>query len=73
MIRRLTFIFAAIMSTAAAAPASAALTAQLFPVTGEVRLLNKGETPVPFVFYSITSDSGALDSSNGVWTSITET
>jgi hypothetical protein len=59
----------------AAAPVHAAatgLSAQLFPLTGEVRLLNKSATPVPFVFYSIESASGALDSSSPIWKSITE-
>jgi hypothetical protein len=57
----------------AAAPAYAAdLFAQLFPVTGEVRLLNKSATPVPFVFYSIESASGALQPSSAIWKSITE-
>lgn len=56
-----------------AAPARAAdLYAQLFPLTGEVRLLNKGASPVPFVFYSIDSPSGALNSSTAVWETITE-
>src|SRR5688500_1913635 len=54
------------------APAVAAsLFAQLFPLTGEIRLLNKSATPVPIIFYSIESDSGALNSSNSVWKSIT--
>ncbi len=58
---------------AAAAPAcSADLHAQLLPLTGEVRLLNKSATPVPIVYYSVTSASGALDGSSAVWKSITE-
>jgi hypothetical protein len=57
----------------AAAPAHAAdLYAQLFPLTGEVRLLNKSAAPVPFVFYSIESASGALQPSSPIWKSITE-
>jgi hypothetical protein len=59
----------------AAAPAHAAatgLSAQLFPLTGEVRLLNKTDTPVPFVFYSIESASGALQPSSSIWKSISE-
>jgi hypothetical protein len=62
-------------SSFAAAPAYAAangLSAQLFPLTGEVRILNKSDTPVPFVFYSIESASGALISSSPIWKSITE-
>lgn len=57
-----------------AAPVRAAdLRAQLFPLTGEVRLLNPSASPVPFVFYSIESPSGSLTSSSGIWKSITET
>jgi hypothetical protein len=55
-----------------AATARADVTAQLFPLTGEVRLLNRGETPVPIVFYSISSSAGALNGSNAVWKSITQ-
>src|SRR5262245_30948997 len=58
----------------AAAPVSAAaITVQLFPRTGEVRMIDRGLGPVPIVFYSIFSSSGALNSSPGVWTSITDT
>jgi hypothetical protein len=49
------------------------LTAQLFPLTGEIRLRNPSASAVPFVFYSITSSSGALNSSPLVWKSITDT
>jgi hypothetical protein len=60
-------------SLLAAAPARAVdLYAQLFPLTGEVRILNKDTSPVPFVFYSITSPSAALTSSSPIWKSITE-
>ncbi|MEX0612014.1 MAG: hypothetical protein WD229_07825, partial [Pirellulales bacterium] len=56
-----------------AAPARAAeLYAQLFPLTGEIRLLSKDAAPVPFVFYSITSAAGALDGSSVVWNSIAD-
>src|SRR5687767_9299878 len=48
----------------------ATLHVQLFPHTGEVRLRNKGTTPVSMVFYSINSASGSLISSPGVWRSI---
>jgi hypothetical protein len=55
------------------APAVAqGLHAQLFPLTGEVRLLNRNDTPVPLVFYSIVSDSGALNPSSAIWESITQ-
>lgn len=46
--------------------------AQLFPLTGEVRLLNKDASPIPFVYYSITSESGALDALPSQWKSITQ-
>ncbi|MCI0333048.1 MAG: hypothetical protein L0228_07485 [Planctomycetes bacterium] len=73
MARRLLCVVAICSGLAVAAPAySADLHAQLFPLTGEVRLLNKSATPVPIVFYSVTSASGALDGSSAVWKSITE-
>jgi hypothetical protein len=66
------FLAIAICGGAALAPVRAAeIYAQLFPLTGEIRLLNKSSSPVPFVFYSIDSSSGALDSSSAVWKSIT--
>jgi hypothetical protein len=74
MVGWLAFILSAIVAATLAAPASAQdLFAQLFPVTGEVRLVNKGAADIPFVFYSIDSTSGALDSSSAVWHSITRT
>lgn len=51
----------------------AAIKAQLFPLTGEIRLLNYTSTPFDFIFYSVKSESGALDGTDGVWTSITDT
>jgi hypothetical protein len=48
----------------------ATLHAQLFPHTGEVRLRNKGTTPVSLVFYSISSAGSALNSSPSVWKSV---
>jgi hypothetical protein len=64
---------AMIVCLAVNAPASAAsLTAQLFPQTGEVRFRNPSAVDVPFVFYSITSPSGALNGSNLLWKSITD-
>jgi hypothetical protein len=63
----------AICGGTAVAPAQATdLYAQLFPLTGEVRLLNKSGSPIPFVVYTIDSPSGALNGSNGIWKSITE-
>lgn len=44
--------------------------AQLFPLTGEVRLLNRDAAPIPFVYYSITSAGNALDGDSLVWQSI---
>lgn len=48
------------------------LDAQIFPLTGEIRFRNPGASAVPFVFYSITSPSGALNSSPAVWKSIAD-
>lgn len=45
----------------------------LFPFTGEVRILNDNSDPFSFTFYSLNSSSGALDGTNGVWTSIADT
>jgi hypothetical protein len=67
-------LMVAIVCLAAGAPAYALnLDAQLFPLTGEVRLRNTTVSPVPFAFYSITSPSGALNGSSFVWNSITDT
>ena len=49
---------------------AAGLYAQLFPLTGEVRIANKDAAPVPFVFYSITSAAGALEGGSEFWRSI---
>ena len=46
---------------------------QLFPFTGEVRLLNDNPNPFSFTFYSLESASGALNGADGVWTSISDT
>jgi len=48
------------------------LTAQVFPLTGEVRFRNTGISNVPLAFYSIASPSGALNSSVVVWKSISD-
>jgi hypothetical protein len=48
------------------------LTVQLFPLTGEIQLRNEFATPFDFTFYSITSNSGALNGSPGVWKSISD-
>lgn len=62
---------AALISTTARAAVN--LTLQLYPLTGEMRLFNSGNTPIPFVFYEIDSPSGGLSSANGIWTSISDT
>ena len=65
---RIAFILAAAAAWASSSSANAQdLVAQLFPVTGEIRLVNKGVADIPFVFYSIDSESDALDSSPAVW------
>ena len=51
---------------------AASLTAQLFPLTGEVRLKNPGVAPVQFISYSISSPSGKLNGSSGAWRSIAD-
>jgi hypothetical protein len=74
MLRRILFVGAAcacLLGQAAEAPA-ASLTAQIFPFTGEVRLRNIGLSPVQFISYSITSPSGKLNGTNGVWRSIAD-
>jgi hypothetical protein len=63
-------VCAALVDSAHAA--AQGLHAQLFPLTGEVRLLSRNDSAVPFVFYSITSEADALDPSSAVWASITE-
>jgi hypothetical protein len=72
MWKRLPFITIVLFSPCAngACALGATLHAQLFPHTGEVRLRNKGTTPVSLVFYSISSAGSALNSSPSVWKSI---
>jgi hypothetical protein len=45
----------------------------VYPLTGEVQFRNAGATPIPFVYYSITSNSNSLHGEDGVWLSITDT
>ncbi|MFO0790214.1 MAG: hypothetical protein U0805_12245 [Pirellulales bacterium] len=49
---------------------AASLNVQIFPITGEVRFQNTSAIAVPFVFYTIASPSGTLNS--GGWTSIAD-
>ena len=49
------------------------VTLQLFPLTGEVRLLNHNPDPFSFISYSLGSPSGGFNATNGVWTSIADT
>jgi hypothetical protein len=49
------------------------VTLQLFPFTGEVRLLNHNPDPFSFISYSLKSPSGGFNGANGVWTSIADT
>ncbi len=46
------------------------LIAQLFPLSGEVRLRNPSAAPISFAYYQIASASGALNPALGVWKSI---
>jgi hypothetical protein len=52
---------------------SQSITLQLFPLTGEVRLLNEDLGDFSFVAYRIDSPSGGLNGADGVWTSIADT
>lgn len=73
---RRSLLAAVVFSYCAAMPPPACfanLDVQLFPLTGEVRLLNRELTATPIVYYQITSAGGALDGANGVWTSISRT
>lgn len=49
------------------------VTLQLFPFTGEVRLLNENANPFAFTLYSLKSASSALNGSPTIWKSITDT
>jgi hypothetical protein len=49
------------------------LTLQLYPLTGEIRLLNNTPNPFQFIFYEIKSPNGGLNGAPGVWTSIANT
>jgi hypothetical protein len=51
---------------------AANLDAVLFPLTGEVQLRNNSGSPVPFVYYSITSPSGSLNINPVFWKSISD-
>jgi hypothetical protein len=70
MKRRLAVLLV-LASMCSGAPALAFnLTAQMFPLTGEVRFRNTSAGAVPFVFYSITSPGNRLNGANGVWLSV---
>lgn len=70
MLKR-TFILAMTCFAISAPCRASNLTAQIFPLTGEIRFRNTGAAAVPIAFYSITSPSGALNSSALTWKSIT--
>lgn len=67
-------LLAAIVGLACTAPVrGASLDVQLFPLTGEVRFHNVDVSAVPFVFYSIKSNTtGALNSTSLYWKSIAD-
>lgn len=69
---RRTLTLVILLLTSVAPCHATTLDALLFPLTGEVRLRNSSASAVPFVYYSITSPSAALDSSPGVWLSISD-
>jgi hypothetical protein len=72
--RRLLYlaIFCSALVSEAFAQATS-VTLQLFPFTGEVRLLNENPDPLEFILYSLKSTSGSLNSSPAVWKSISDT
>lgn len=72
--RRLLYvaIFCSALVSEAFAQATS-VTVQLFPFTGEVRLLNENADPFGFTLYSLTSASNALNGSPAVWKSIADT
>ena len=67
-----TFILAMTCFAMSAPCRASNLTAQIFPLTGEIRFRNTNAAAVPIAFYSITSPSGALNSSALVWKSISD-
>jgi hypothetical protein len=72
--RRLLYVAICCSALASDAFAQAtSVTVQLFPFTGEVRLLNENADPFAFTLYSLTSASNALDGSPAVWKSIADT
>jgi len=73
MLKRSLFVFVAV-GAVCALPLPARATdvfAQLFPLTGEIRLVNREALSQSIIFYSISSDGGALDGS-GAWKSISD-
>ena len=69
-------LFSGLVGGSSRSTAQAALTAYVFPLTGEIRLSNDAATDFPLVFYEILySDSlpvGGLNPANGVWLSVTD-
>ncbi len=64
--------FACLCGPLVPAAHGASVTVQLFPYTGEARLVNPSATPFSFVFYSLSSAGGTLNGSAAVWKSITD-
>lgn len=58
--------------TLAPLASGATIFVQFFPLTGEVRLQNASNDSFDFVFYSLTSPSGALNGDPAVWKSISD-
>jgi hypothetical protein len=73
--RRLLVGIASLIGVVLMAPValSTSLMLQMYPLTGELRLLNSTNTPIPIIFYEIRSPSGGLNGASGVWTSISDT
>jgi hypothetical protein len=74
LLKRFFLLIAALTGVAApnAALRAADVEVQLYPLSGEVRLLNPNETAFPFVYYELKSAAGAF-SNNAAWTSIADT
>ena len=75
MSTRLFLLIAAVISTGAsdAFAQATSVTLHFFPLTGEVRFVNDSSMDFTFVLYELSSPSGALNGTNGVWTSIADT
>jgi len=74
VLKRFLLLIAALTGVAAneAALRAADVEVQLYPLSGEVRLLNPNGTPFQFVYYELNSNADSF-SGNAAWTSIAGT